>query len=179
MPARSLTLVELQRPGRRFHQAAGPIGLKHGRQIWVRAVSKTKLKGIPIYMIRKILKTTQVFVEAKTWREYFVSRLRMCLSWKELSSGQWRKGHQPIRSQAWTLWGRGFGETNGLETYNLGWGQKYRDRTNLPSNSDKTLAQLVCVYFSPYTFAYVNLAHILWISPSKTHSCFIAFNIYL
>lgn len=54
-----------------------------------------------------------------------------------------------------------FGETNGLETYNLGWGQKYRNRTNLPSNLDKTLAQLVCVYFSPYTFAYVNLAHIL------------------
>ena len=54
MPVRSLTLVELEHPGRRFHQAAGPIGLKHRRQIWVRAVSKIKLKGIPIYMIRKI-----------------------------------------------------------------------------------------------------------------------------
>lgn len=62
MPARTLTSVELQHPGRRFHQAAGPIGLKHGRQIWIRAVSKINLKGIPIYMTRKIKKKTLRFL---------------------------------------------------------------------------------------------------------------------
>lgn len=60
---------------------------------------------------RKIDEVPQVFVEAKTWREYSVNSLRMSLSWKEASNDQRRKGHEPRTSQAWTLWGREFRET--------------------------------------------------------------------
>ena len=105
------------------------IGLKYRRQIQERAVSKITLKGILMYVNKKIKIITQVFDEAKTWREYFVNRFKNVFTLE--GSFRWLVGkrHQPRKSQARTPWEQGLGETRWPEADNLGWGQGYSNRT--------------------------------------------------
>ena len=109
--------------------AAGSIGLKYRRQIQERAVSKITLKGIPVYVTRKIKIATQVSDEAKTWRKYFVNRFKNVFILERSFRWPVEKRHQPRKSQARTPWGQGFGDTSWPEADNLGWGQGYRNRT--------------------------------------------------